>query len=114
MQPQFHNQYVPPRPVQNSQQDSVVKFLLKLRNNNLNNLKNALRKVGERTHGKKDELLLRLANKLATPEGKDLVKANFKPEIYKDLYEVEIMGDSAANVANPIYQHYRGMIPAGF
>jgi hypothetical protein len=36
----------------------------------LNNLKNALRKVGERTHGKKDELLMRLANKLATEEGK--------------------------------------------
>lgn len=54
-------------------QDAVVKFLLKLRNNNLNNLKNALRKVGERTHGKKDELLLRLANKLATEEGRQLV-----------------------------------------
>jgi len=77
----------------------------------LNNLKNALRKVGERTHGKKDELLLRLANKLATPEGKELVKANFKPEIFKDLYEVEIYGDTATNHANPIYQHYRGLIP---
>lgn len=77
----------------------------------MNNLKNALRKVGERTHGKKDELLLRLANKLATPEGKGLVKANFKPEIFKDLYEVEIYGDQIANSANPIYQHYRGLIP---
>ena len=95
----------------NQQQESVVKFLLKLRNNNINNLKNALRKLGERTHGKKDELLLRLANKLATPEGKDLVRANFKPEIYKDLYEVEIYNDSATNSANPIYQHYRGMLP---
>ncbi len=54
--------------------DTVVKFLLKLRNNNLNNLKNALRKLGEKTQGKKDELLLRLANKLATPEGKAMVK----------------------------------------
>ena len=81
------------KPQGNIKQDSVVKFLLKLRNNNLNNLKNALRKVGERTHGKKDELLLRLANKLATEEGKALVKANFKPEIFKDLYEVEIYGD---------------------
>ncbi len=85
--------------------------MLKLRNNNLNNLKNALRKVGERTHGKKDELLLRLANKLATSEGKELVRANFKPEIYKDLYEVEICGDSATNSSNPVYQHYRGLIP---
>ena len=58
--------------------DAVVKFLLKLRNNNINNLKNALRKLGERTQGKKDELLLRLANKLATPEGKALVKQSFK------------------------------------
>jgi thermostable 8-oxoguanine DNA glycosylase len=91
-------QYAPPSvPPRNNANDSVVKFLLKLRNNNLNNLKNALRKVGERTHGKKDELLLRLANKLATPEGKALVKANFKPEIFKDLYEVEICGDNIAN-----------------
>jgi hypothetical protein len=113
----MHNSYshVPtqfsqvPRP--NQSQDSVVKFLLKLRNNNINNLKNALRKLNERTHGKKDELLLRLANKLATPEGKDLVRANFKPEIYKDLYEVEVYTDPATNQANPIYQHYRGMIP---
>lgn len=59
--------------------DTVVKFLLKLRNNNLNNLKNALRKLGEKTQGKKDELLLRLANKLATPEGKQMVKSSFKP-----------------------------------
>jgi hypothetical protein len=95
-----------------TKQDSVVKFLLKLRNNNLNNLKNALRKVGERTHGKKDELLMRLANKLATEEGKALVKANFKPEIYKDLYEVEIYGDPAANSTNPIYQHYKGLLPS--
>ena len=72
--------------------DAVVKFLLKLRNNNINNLKNALRKLGERTQGKKDELLLRLANKLATDEGRALVKQNFKPEIYKDLYEVEMYG----------------------
>ena len=71
----------------------MVKFLLKLRNNNLNNLKNALRKLGEKTQGKKDELLLRLANKLATPEGKAMVKNSFKPEIYKDLYEVEIQDD---------------------
>ena len=92
-------------------QDSVVKFLLKLRNNNINNLKNALRKVGERAHGKKDELLLRLANKLATQEGKELVRANFKPEIFKDLYEVEIFGDTAANNTSSIYQHYRGLIP---
>lgn len=62
-----------------------------------------MRKVGERTHGKKDDLLLRLANKLATSEGKELVKANFKPEIYKDLYEVELYGDTATNNANPIY-----------
>ena len=54
--------------------DAVVKFLLKLRNNNINNLKNALRKLGERTQGKKDELLLRLSNKLATDEGRALVK----------------------------------------
>jgi len=54
--------------------DAVVKFLLKLRNNNINNLKNALRKLGERTQGKKDELLLRLANKLSTDEGRALVK----------------------------------------
>jgi len=91
--------------------DAVVKFLLKLRNNNLNNLKNALRKLGERTQGKKDELLLRLANKLATPEGKSLVKANFKPEIYKDLYEVEIYGDANQNKQNNAYGYYRGMVP---
>ena len=70
------------RPVSNRRStgntDAVVKFLLKLRNNNINNLKNALRKLGERTQGKKDELLLRLANKLATPEGKALVKQSFK------------------------------------
>ena len=35
------------RPTANT--DTVVKFLLKLRNNNLNNLKNALRKLGEKT-----------------------------------------------------------------
>ena len=81
--------------MQGNKQEAVVKFLLKLRNNNLNNLKNALRKVGERTHGKKDELLLRLANKLATEEGRSLVQANFKPEIYTDLYEVDIPGASA-------------------
>jgi hypothetical protein len=51
----------------------VIKFLLKLRNNNLNNLKNALRKLGEKTNGNKDQLLLRLAHKLATPEGKHKV-----------------------------------------
>jgi len=79
------------RPATNT--DTVVKFLLKLRNNNLNNLKNALRKLGANTQGKKDELLLRLANKLATPEGKQMVKQSFKPEIYKDLYEVEIQDD---------------------
>ena len=34
---------------QSASTDTVVKFLLKLRNNNLNNLKNALRKLGEKT-----------------------------------------------------------------
>ena len=91
----------------------MVKFLLKLRNNNLNNLKNALRKLGEKTQGKKDELLLRLANKLATPEGKAMVKNSFKPEIYKDLYEVEIQDDQAAtnNGSNPVYNFYKNMLP---
>lgn len=73
-------------------QDEVIKFLLKLKNNNLQNLKNALRKLGERTQGNKDQLLLRLANKLATPEGKAMVRAQFKPEIYRQLYEVEFHG----------------------
>ena len=81
MNGQFYNNTVPDygnKQMQSRRQtgntDAVVKFLLKLRNNNINNLKNALRKLGERTQGKKDELLLRLANKLATPEGKALVK----------------------------------------
>jgi hypothetical protein len=93
--------------------DAVVKFLLKLRNNNINNLKNALRKLGERTLGKKDELLLRLANKLATDEGKALVRQNFKPEIYKDLYEVEMYNNEARNIANPVYNYYKDMVPGG-
>ena len=76
-------------------------------------MKNALRKLGERTQGKKDELLLRLANKLATPEGKALVKQTFKPETYKDLYEVEIANEGAIpqNGSNPMYNYYRNMLP---
>jgi len=70
--------------------EDVIKFLLKLKNNNIQNLKNALRKLGERTQGNKDQLLIRLANKLAKPEGKQMVRSNFKPEIYRQLYEVEI------------------------
>lgn len=73
--------------------DDVIKFLLKLKNNNIQNLKNALRKLGERTFGNKEQLLVRLANKLATAEGKAMVRANFKPEIYRQLYEVEISGN---------------------
>ena len=100
------------RNVQPANTDTVVKFLLKLRNNNLNNLKNALRKLGEKTQGKKDELLLRLANKLATPEGKAMVKQSFKPEIYKDLYEVEIQDDHTSNNgSNPVYNFYKNMVP---
>ena len=40
----------------NAQQhtDNVVKFLLKLRNNTMQNLKNALKKLQERAHGNKD------------------------------------------------------------
>ena len=72
---------------------AVVKFLLKLKNNNIQNLKSALRKLGERTQGNKEQLLIRLAHKLATPEGKMLVRANFKPEIFRQLYEVEIQGN---------------------
>ncbi len=34
--------------------EEVIKFLLKLKNNNIQNLKNALRKLGERTQGNKD------------------------------------------------------------
>lgn len=66
--------------------------MLKLKNNNIQNLKNALRKLGERTQGNKDQLLIRLAHKLAKPDGKNLVRTNFKPEIYRQLYEVEING----------------------
>ena len=61
--------------------------------NNIQNLKSALRKLGERTQGNKEQLLIRLAHKLATPEGKMLVRANFKPEIFRQLYEVEIQGN---------------------
>lgn len=103
----------PAAPRQGASTDAVVKFLLKLRNNNLNNLKNALRKIGERTQGKKDELLLRLATKLATPEGQALVRRNFKPEIYKDLYEVEIYGDQVANYGNHMVQYYRDQANPG-
>lgn len=41
---------------QNQQQhtENVVKFLLKLRNNTMQNLKNALRKLAEKTQGNKD------------------------------------------------------------
>lgn len=58
----------------NQNSEEVIKFLLKLRNNNIQNLKNALKKLGERTMGNKDELLIRLATKLATPEGKERVR----------------------------------------
>lgn len=34
--------------------EEVIKFLLKLKNNNIQNLKNALRKLGERTQGNKE------------------------------------------------------------
>ncbi len=34
--------------------DDVIKFLLKLKSNNIQNLKNALRKLGERTFGNKE------------------------------------------------------------
>ena len=34
--------------------ENVVKFLLKLRNNTMQNLKNALRKLSEKTQGNKD------------------------------------------------------------
>jgi mRNA-degrading endonuclease RelE of RelBE toxin-antitoxin system len=50
--------------------EDVIKFLLKLKNNNIQNLKNALRKLNERTQGNKDQLLVRLANKLARPESR--------------------------------------------
>jgi hypothetical protein len=62
--------------------DDVIKFILKLKSNNIQNLKNALRKLGERTFGNKEQLLIRLANKLATPEGKHIVRTTFKPDIY--------------------------------
>ncbi|CDW81262.1 miz zinc finger family protein [Stylonychia lemnae] len=71
----------------------LMKFLLKLKNNNIQNLKNALRKLGERTQGNKEHLLVRLAKKLATPEGRQMVKQNFRQEVYKQLYEVEIQGN---------------------
>ena len=54
--------------------DEVIVFLLKLKNNNTQNLKNALKKIGEKTNGNKDQLLMRLAQKLATHEGKELAR----------------------------------------
>jgi hypothetical protein len=36
----------------------------------MQNLKNALRKLAEKTQGNKDQLLLRLAQKLATEDGR--------------------------------------------
>eukprot|EP00347_Sterkiella_histriomuscorum_P009886 403339497 len=71
----------------------VIKFLLKLKNNNIQNLKNALKKLGEKTVGNKENLLLRLAKKLATEQGRNLVRQNFKPEVYRQLYEVDINGN---------------------
>lgn len=95
----------------NAQQhtDNVVKFLLKLRNNTMQNLKNALKKLQERAQGNKDQLLLRLAQKLATEEGRLQVKQYFKPEIYHELYEVDVYSNGNKN--NSVYQYYRNMIP---
>jgi len=58
--------------------ENVLKFLLKLRNNTLSNLKNALKKLSEKQNGTKDQILLRLASKLATETGRLLVKQFFK------------------------------------
>jgi hypothetical protein len=58
--------------------ENVLKFLLKLRNNTLSNLKNALKKLSEKQNGSKDQILLRLASKLATETGRLLVKQFFK------------------------------------
>jgi hypothetical protein len=90
--------------------ENVVKFLLKLRNNTMQNLKNALKKLAERTNGNKDQLLLRLAQKLATEDGRLMVKQFFKPEIYHELYEVDVYSNGNKN--NSVYQYYRNMIPA--
>ena len=68
-------------------------------------------KVVRRSNGKKDDLLVRLAKKLSTEEGKQQVKLTLKPEIFTDLYETPLKGDIANNSTNPVYQHYLGLIP---
>lgn len=75
----------------------------------MQNLKNALRKLAEKTQGNKDQLLLRLAQKLATEDGRQMVKQFFKPDIYHELYEVDVYSNGNKN--NSVYQYYRNMIP---
>ena len=77
----------------------------------MQNLKNALRKLNERCNGNKDQLLLRLAQKLATEDGKNMVRRLFKYEIYNDLYNVDVYTNGNKN--NSVYQYYRNMIPQG-
>ena len=70
-------------PTSGEMSDDVIKFIFMLKSNQIQNLKNALRKLGESTLGNKEELLIRLANKLATPEAKHIVRTTFKPDIYQ-------------------------------
>ena len=59
--------------------------------------------------GTKDQILLRLAQKLATEDGRQLVKKFFKQELYHELYEIDLHRNG--NFNNSIYQYYKNMIP---
>jgi len=78
--------------------------MLKIRNNSSANLKSTLKVLQEKQNGSKEGLLLRLAKKLATEAGQNMARKAFKPEIYHEIYDIDLF--SSFDRTNEVYNFY--------
>jgi len=65
---------------------TALDIVVQLKNNSKESLEGALKRLGKRSTGDKEELLMRLALALSTPQGKEMARLTFPSSLWRKIY----------------------------